>query len=313
MATNFPTSVDSFTDPTSGSAMNSPSHAAQHANANDAIEAIETALGTTGSWNFLKATAGVETTSITGTHSTPAISPQFAIGNYLLTGNTTITIPSPVAGQSFEIFVTQGGSGGYAVAYAGGSITWLPSTPVPNNTLGEIDQYMFTALTSSTWIGEWVTSNPTVASSPLLARLVFLAAGSGTTYTTTSSTPTAIDATNLTISFTAPASGDVLGKLSAVTGAHQAGNTVAMWALLDHTTHAQRGNSTIGSLGYSQTSGPLQVPVAAPPILITGLTPSTIYQVDWAFASANNSDPIELYAYNTASNPFPAVMEVWAA
>ena len=54
MATNYPTSLDSFTNPTSSSTLNSPSHAAQHANANDAIEAIETKLGvgnhTIGEW-----------------------------------------------------------------------------------------------------------------------------------------------------------------------------------------------------------------------------------------------------------------------
>lgn len=44
MATNFPGSQDSFTNPTSSSAMNSPSHSSQHSDANDAIEAIELAL-----------------------------------------------------------------------------------------------------------------------------------------------------------------------------------------------------------------------------------------------------------------------------
>ena len=46
MASNYPGAIDSFTNPGSGDALNSPSHAAQHANANDAIEAIETELGT---------------------------------------------------------------------------------------------------------------------------------------------------------------------------------------------------------------------------------------------------------------------------
>lgn len=41
MTTNFPTSVDALTNPTAGDALNSPSHSAQHTNANDAIEAIE--------------------------------------------------------------------------------------------------------------------------------------------------------------------------------------------------------------------------------------------------------------------------------
>lgn len=44
MATNFPTSVDVLTNPVSNDSLNSPSHSTQHANANDAIEAIETTL-----------------------------------------------------------------------------------------------------------------------------------------------------------------------------------------------------------------------------------------------------------------------------
>ncbi len=42
MPTNFPTSVDNFTNPTANDSLNIPSHSTQHANANDAIEAIET-------------------------------------------------------------------------------------------------------------------------------------------------------------------------------------------------------------------------------------------------------------------------------
>ena len=47
MATSYPTSVDAFTNPTSSDPLTSPDHAAQHANINDAVEAIETAIGTT--------------------------------------------------------------------------------------------------------------------------------------------------------------------------------------------------------------------------------------------------------------------------
>ena len=47
MPTNFPTSLDNFTNPSSGDAMNSVvvPHADQHANANDAIEALEAKIG----------------------------------------------------------------------------------------------------------------------------------------------------------------------------------------------------------------------------------------------------------------------------
>tara|TARA_R100000329_G_scaffold147842_1_gene135908 strand:+ start:71 stop:814 length:744 start_codon:yes stop_codon:yes gene_type:complete len=44
MATNFPTSADSLTNPTSSDTLDSPDHAGQHTDANDAIEAIQTAL-----------------------------------------------------------------------------------------------------------------------------------------------------------------------------------------------------------------------------------------------------------------------------
>jgi hypothetical protein len=46
MATNFPTSIDSFTNPSSGDTLDSPSHAAQHTNINDAMVAVQTRLGT---------------------------------------------------------------------------------------------------------------------------------------------------------------------------------------------------------------------------------------------------------------------------
>ena len=46
MATNFPTSLDSLTNPAAGDSLSSPSHAAQHANINDAMEAVQTKLGT---------------------------------------------------------------------------------------------------------------------------------------------------------------------------------------------------------------------------------------------------------------------------
>ena len=46
MATNYPGSIDSLTNPSAGDALTSPSHSAQHANANDAIESVQTELGT---------------------------------------------------------------------------------------------------------------------------------------------------------------------------------------------------------------------------------------------------------------------------
>jgi hypothetical protein len=45
--TNYPGSIDSFTDPASSNPMNAPSHSGQHTNINDAMVAVQTAIGTT--------------------------------------------------------------------------------------------------------------------------------------------------------------------------------------------------------------------------------------------------------------------------
>ncbi len=45
MAIAYPASIDNFTNPTSSSPQNSPSHSQQHADANDAIEALEAKVG----------------------------------------------------------------------------------------------------------------------------------------------------------------------------------------------------------------------------------------------------------------------------
>jgi len=45
MSTNFPTSLDSLTNPSGTDSMSSPSHAGQHTDANDAIEALQAKVG----------------------------------------------------------------------------------------------------------------------------------------------------------------------------------------------------------------------------------------------------------------------------
>lgn len=45
MATNFPTNLDALTNPLSTNTLASPSHAGQHTDANDAIEALQAKVG----------------------------------------------------------------------------------------------------------------------------------------------------------------------------------------------------------------------------------------------------------------------------
>jgi len=71
MPTNFPTSVDALTNPISNDSLNSPSHSLQHANANDAIEAIEgyllTGAGAAGLVLLKSQTVGTTVGSVTVT------------------------------------------------------------------------------------------------------------------------------------------------------------------------------------------------------------------------------------------------------
>jgi hypothetical protein len=46
MPSSFPTAIDNLSNPTASSATTNPSHASQHSDANDAVEQIETKLGT---------------------------------------------------------------------------------------------------------------------------------------------------------------------------------------------------------------------------------------------------------------------------
>ena len=49
MATNFPTSLDTLTNPLATDTLDSPPHDEQHADANDAIEALQAKVGVDGS------------------------------------------------------------------------------------------------------------------------------------------------------------------------------------------------------------------------------------------------------------------------
>jgi hypothetical protein len=145
MATSFPSGLDSFVNPSASDALDSGvvPHAAQHANANDAIEAIETKLGigagTIGTW----------------TDFTPVFATGFTIGNAtviakyatindvvfvyvnILFGSTTsvsgeVLFTLPVtAGDSFSATASLMG-----VAYDNSATETYPLAPRPYATTG---------------------------------------------------------------------------------------------------------------------------------------------------------------------------------
>lgn len=72
MTTNYPSSLDALTNPTGSDTLASPSHAGQHANANDAIEAIEAELGTNPKGGSASVKARLDTADTTVAGKIPA-------------------------------------------------------------------------------------------------------------------------------------------------------------------------------------------------------------------------------------------------
>lgn len=88
-ATNFPTSLDSLTNPGATDSVATVSHSGQHSNANDAIEAIEAKLGIGAS---TPVTDSIFVGDGTGTSrfSTFATSTRFSATNFYATGSSTL-------------------------------------------------------------------------------------------------------------------------------------------------------------------------------------------------------------------------------
>ena len=92
MATNFPTSLDSLTNPTSGNTLANPSHSGQHADANDAIEALEAKVGVNGSavtTSHDYKIAQLETNSATLTGAQTLTNKTISLGSNTISGNLT--------------------------------------------------------------------------------------------------------------------------------------------------------------------------------------------------------------------------------
>jgi hypothetical protein len=138
MATNFPTSIDSFTNPSSGDTLDSPSHAAQHANINDAMVAVQTKLGVgsgtigtwttyTPTWTNLTVGNGTVAFAYTQINKLVHVNGRFTLGSTSSVGNNPIfTLPVARHTSALELlgtgFLADTGTGTY-LAMPFGSIT----------------------------------------------------------------------------------------------------------------------------------------------------------------------------------------------
>jgi hypothetical protein len=130
----------------------------------------------------------------------------------------------------------------------------------------------------------------TAAGSSLLGITSF----AGSTYTTSSATLADVDATNLKVTFTAPASGNVLVRLTC--NGHPSSGNYMQWGLRESTTDlgtAVRASDTTTDWVLSTVA-----------VYLTGVSAGS-HTYKWSFASSSGTATLH-------TGIGPAVMEVWS-
>jgi hypothetical protein len=190
VASNFPTSLDNFTNPSSGNTLDSPSHSLQHSDINDAVEAMQRKVGVgsavagsasagqvltisaagTSTWSTLPASGAltlISTTSFSGvgSHFVTAFSSTYT--DYLINLNLTN------ASTGMTLYLRLGNSG---TANTGGYY-YLGSTST-NATLAN-----FTGDSQAQWIiSETSSIAPTNGIHTIQLQRPFDAVRTGITY-----------------------------------------------------------------------------------------------------------------------------------
>lgn len=119
----------------------------------------------------------------------------------------------------------------------------------------------------------------------------------GSVTTVTDTTIDDINAANLAVTFTVPASGSVLIRLSAIAFSGSSGQYV-IWALREGTTTIDEARATADSVGQRQNVT----------FLVTGLTPGAELTYKWAQRNPSGGNANTLFGADGG----PAIMEVWA-
>lgn len=131
MAINFPTALDTITNPTATDYLNSPSHAGQHADANDAIEAIQAKLGinasavtTSHDYKLSGVTGTDKAASLTGTEAlsnktltSPSINGGTLTGEVNMGENAGMALDNALSADGKYSGIVIGGTAGAALAF----------------------------------------------------------------------------------------------------------------------------------------------------------------------------------------------------
>jgi hypothetical protein len=123
-------------------------------------------------------------------------------------------------------------------------------------------------------------------------------------YFTTSTTFADVDATNLRVTFTAPASGDVVVVLSAYAKADGTGTNYARWNLREASSDiAGTDMRLVGEISSRHTAR----------AAVGGLTPGSTHTYKWGHAVSGGTGTARLYVGAGSTGYGAAIMAVWAA
>lgn len=169
MATNFPTSLDTLTNPTSTDTLNSPSHASQHANANDAIEALQAKVGANSSavqtshdYKLSGVTGSDKAVSLTG--SEVLTNKTINSANNTLQNIATTNLASPTGLDTNIVTGTAGTSGDLIKWNADGDAVSADTVTIEQGGTGQTTQTAaFDALSPTTTKGDIIVDDGTNA------------------------------------------------------------------------------------------------------------------------------------------------------
>lgn len=214
--------------------------------------------------------------ALAGTYPNPSLASGAAASNLgAAGGDLTGTYPSP----------TLATSGVSAATY--GDATHVPQIAV--DAKGRITSASNVAI-----------SGGSGGSGSLLAVLAYAPNTDTTIGTTTATTMTDVDAVHLALTFTAPASGNVLVRLTGMADNSNSGK-ITYWGLREST-------SNLASAWMFSVGGNTARYVAA--FYITGLSASSSHTYKWAYMTDNSANTTRLYG---GPNYGLAIMEVFAA
>lgn len=161
MATDFPGSLDSLSNPNTTDALNNPSHAGQHGNVNDAIEATQAKVGADSSAVTTSHDYMLTPRMITDTDGATVTFDLTTRGIHSVTlgGDRTLAISGETAGQVFILRLIQDATGSRTVTWFS-TINWAGgSAPTLTTTANAWDVFGFIATAADTYDGFIIGQN----------------------------------------------------------------------------------------------------------------------------------------------------------